>query len=321
MFSADETRFLKQIIDMLNDGNRVTKISNNIDLILDQPEIILNVCNICHNLLTGNRLAINEFCLLYTLAFKPHFIRTLWYMLLTTTIPDKSQLSISLLSKGIQISSYECDRVIPVLATFCALFSRLLSTLHDGEFFYCFLDSDENELNNSNVEPIKNNLMPFQIKEVTMLATTLKEISMGLVELAFPEYRLSLKHQYRNILTGEEMEVQEGFIQDKNVWSHLLKACVSLLRQLYTRDLRCGFSSDPDFWIAQNLNLPLDKPSDLNINRRRGRRPFQPIRDFTRKDIQEGPPMSTKQIRSITILREIPFVVPFSTRVSVFQGM
>lgn len=34
-----------------------------------------------------------------------------------------------------------------------------------------------------------------------------------------------------------------------------------------------------------------------------------------------GPPLSTKQIRSITILREIPFVVPFNTRVGILQGL
>lgn len=34
-----------------------------------------------------------------------------------------------------------------------------------------------------------------------------------------------------------------------------------------------------------------------------------------------GPPLSTKQVRSITILREIPFVVPFNTRVGIFQGL
>lgn len=34
-----------------------------------------------------------------------------------------------------------------------------------------------------------------------------------------------------------------------------------------------------------------------------------------------GPPLSNKQVRSITILREIPFVVPFNTRVGIFQGL
>lgn len=40
--------------------------------------------------------------LLDMLAFKPEFIRTLWYTLLTTKA-QKNQLSISILSKGIQI--------------------------------------------------------------------------------------------------------------------------------------------------------------------------------------------------------------------------
>lgn len=35
----------------------------------------------------------------------------------------------------------------------------------------------------------------------------------------------------------------------------------------------------------------------------------------------DGPPLSTKKIRSIMILREIPFVVPFNTRVGIFQGL
>lgn len=187
------------------------------------------------------------------------------------------------------------------------------------------METEEDKLpTQSSVEPIKNNLMPFKIKEIELLATTLKDISMGLVELAFPETRQNLKHHYSNILTGDDgtssSSLSNQYIQDKIVWSHLLKACVSLMRQLYTRDLRCNFCP-PDHWIAQNLNLPLDKPSDLNITKRRGPRPFQVIRDFTRKDIDEGPPLSTKQVRSITILREIPFVVSFNTRVSVFQGL
>lgn len=96
---------------------------------------------------------------------------------------------------------------------------------------------------------------------------------------------------------------------------------MSLLRQLHNRDLRCTFCPE-GHWIAGALNLPLDKPTDLHFtSRRRGPRPFQPIRDFTRKDVEEGPPLSTKQIRSITILREIPFVVSFNTRVGVLQGL
>lgn len=115
-----------------------------------------------------------------------------------------------------------------------------------------------------------------------------------------------------------------------------------MLRQLHTRDLRRGFCPD-NHWTVQSLNLPLDK--DLHLSRyRRGPRPFQPIKDFTKEDFGKcepniitiplatrdpllqilesgGPPLSTKQIRSITILREIPFVVPFNSRVGILQGL
>ena len=257
------------------------------------------------------------------LAFKPEFIRTLWYTLLTAK-SQKNQLSISILSKGIQISSSECSFVIPILASFCALFGRLLSTLHDGEFFYCHFDVDELTIASANVEPIENKAMPFHIKDVVHMSLTLKELAIGLVELAFPETRSALKDHYRNIFTGlldEDSNRNARINQEKSIWSQLLKVCVSLLRQLHTRDLRCNFCP-PDNWIAPNLNIPLDRPNDLHFSsRRRGPRPFQPIRDFTRKNLEEGPPMSTKQIRSITILKEIPFVVPFNKRFEVLQGL
>lgn len=254
------------------------------------------------------------FCyrLLYMLAFKPKFIRTLWYTLTSQSAEKGMTSPISLISKGLALHKYEAEKFIPVLATFCALFGRLISTLHDGEF------------TNDNTIAISK-IMPFTLEEIVPLSTTLKEICLGLVELAFPETRHNLNDNYRTMLssladkTNTDQKVADQI--HNNVWSHLLKVCVALLRQLHTRDLRLNFCPE-GHWTAKLLHLPLDKPTDLHISRhRRGLRPFQPIRDFTREDISEGPPLSTKQIRSITILREIPFVVEFNTRVSIFQGL
>lgn len=162
--------------------------------------------------------------------------------------------------------------------------------------------------------------MPFHIKDIVHACLTLKELAIGLVELAFPETRSMMNEHYRNILGSNDALPNAQRSQEKAVWSQLLKVCVSLLRQLHTRDLRCNFCP-PDNWIAPNLNIPLDRPNDLHFSRRRGPRPFQPIRDFTRKNLEEGPPLSTKQIRSIAILKEIPFVVPFNKRFEVLQGL
>lgn len=247
------------------------------------------------------------------LAFKPKFIRSLWYTLTSHSLGKGLTSPISLISKGLAVSKTEADRLIPLLATFCNLFGRLISTLHDGEF------------TNDNTIAISK-IMPFTLEEIVPLSTTLKEICLGLVELAFPETRSNLTEHYRTMLSSLNNSGGGGGGADNQqqitnaIWSHLLKVSVALLRQLHTRDLRLNYCPE-GHWTAKLLNLPLDK-ADLHITRnRRGLRPFQPIKDFTRDDISDGPPLSTKQIRSITILREIPFVVEFNTRVSILQGL
>ncbi|XP_061509954.1 ubiquitin-protein ligase E3C [Anopheles gambiae] len=321
-----EAALLHAVIGMLNERRRVSFTVRLIDTVLDDPLAVQHLCQICHQLMTYNRMAVYEYKLLYMLASKPLIIRGLWYTLTAHSTGQLFSSPIVRLSKGINISKEDSDRTIPILASFCALFGRLIASLHDGEFV------QENVLPGT-----VSSIMPFSIPELIPLSTTLKEISLGLVELAFPETRSSLHENYRTMissLSGGEARSFGGtgslvgrqrsqpYEQNRQIWPHLLKVCVSLLRQIHTRDLRRCFCPE-GHWTAQNLNLPLDKPTDLHLSRgsRRGPRPFQPIRDFTREDIEDGPPLSTKQIRSITILREIPFVVPFNTRVGVFQGL
>ncbi|ETN66654.1 ubiquitin protein ligase [Anopheles darlingi] len=334
-----EESVLLETIAMLNDGRRVTYLVDTVLTVLEDVATMQSLCQICHSLMSYNRLAVYEYKLLYTLASKPAIIRTLWYTLTAQSMTQRFSSPIVLLSKGINISKDDTDRTVPMLASFCALFGRLIASLHDGEFV------QENQLPGS----VSIAIMPFSIAELIPLSTTLKEVSLGLVELAFPETRSFLDENYRTMISslagssgsaggtssgrsaattrrisagGSSSGTGSGE-QNKQIWPHLLKVCVALLRQIHTRDLRRGFCPE-GHWTAQNLNLPLDKPTDLQLTRtghRRGPRPFQPIRDFTREDIEDGPPLSTKQIRSITILREIPFVVPFNTRVGVFQGL
>lgn len=124
-------------------------------------------------------------------------------------------------------------------------------------------------------------------------------------------------------LVSRQLERRFRWGRGGKVWSTFRFVVVFVLNQIHTRDLRLGFCPE-DHWTVTRLDLPLDRPTDLPLthsSRLRGIRPFQPIRDFTREDFENGPPMSTKQIRSITILREIPFVVPFNKRVSILQSL
>lgn len=171
------------------------------------------------------------------------------------------------------IADHEIDRVIPIIASFCALFGRLISTLHDREF--CQEDV---------LPGATSKIMPFKLSEIVSLSSFLKDLSLGLVELAFPETRTSINDHYRSALHLHQGS-SGGNPASPSKWPHLLKVCVSLLRQLHTRDLRRGFCP-PNHWVVHTLNLPLDKPTDLEMPRghRHAPRPFQPIRDFTRED-------------------------------------
>lgn len=209
---------------------------------------------------------------------------------------------------------------MPLLATFCMLFGRLLPTLHDIEF------CNENMLIDAVkfVHPIipTRTMMPFSLNEIIQLSKTLKEISLGLVELAFPETRSNLNQHYRLVL-GRSDSDDKQVKQQKQIWSNLLKVVIFVLNHLHARDLRLGFCPETH-WIVNRFDLLFDRPVDIPLvrgNRTRSIRPFQPIRDFTREDFENGPPMSIKEIRSITILREIPFVVDFSKRVGILQGL
>lgn len=96
-------------------------------------------------------------------------------------------------------------------------------------------------------------MMPFTVEEIIPLSTTLKEICLGLVELAFPETRQVLKENYRYVLNKISNQQKTDYSQNSNtnIWPNLLRVCVSLLRQLHTRDLRKGFC--PEGMYQRNI--------------------------------------------------------------------
>ncbi|XP_031835473.1 ubiquitin-protein ligase E3C isoform X2 [Nomia melanderi] len=195
-----------------------------------------------------------------------------------------------------------------------AIHNLLIATLHDTEFF---VENTEQTLDSNGQQA-----MPFTISELVMLSSHLKGVCLGLVELAFPDSRLTVRDDYKDAVLGPSCPIQNQ--QDTQMWTHLFKVTVGLLRQLHARDLRQQFCPE-GHWIASNamLSIPIDKPQDFTFHRRRlrGYVPFQGLRVFTRKELEEGPPLSSKEVRTLTFLREIPFVVPFNDRVMVFQSL
>lgn len=317
MIDQEQADILQQCLEMLNEQQHVQGILLAVDRSKD-PAVLQPLCQLCHHLLVTNKLAIHKYKLLYMLAFKPVFLKNLWTALLSIcqiSLFGEATPLLQILSRGIALSTEDTKKIVPLLAVFCSLFSLLIATLHDTEFF---IQATEQTLENNGQQ---QQAMPFTTSELVLVSSQLKGVCLGLVELAFPDTRPSVRDDYKNAVRGPSYSIQNH--QDTQMWTHLFKVTVGLLRQLHTRDLRRQFCPECH-WIASNIIIPVDKPQDFTFRRRnrlRGYVPFQGLRVFTREELEDGPPLSVKEVRTLTLLREIPFVVPFNDRVVVFQSL
>ncbi|XP_063238622.1 ubiquitin-protein ligase E3C isoform X2 [Bacillus rossius redtenbacheri] len=304
-----EMQVLEQCVTMLNDNRRVANLLASVDQ-SENPVVLQVLCKLCHHLLVSNKSAVHKYRLLYMLAFKASFLRHLWAAVLSaqqTSLFGGGTPLLQVISRGVALSPEDSDRIVPLLAVFCSLFSLLIATLHDAEFY-----------GDGNLPGVSQHAMPFHVRELVPLSLTLKEVCLGLVELAYPDSRPSVRDDYRTALHGRD---QRGS-QDTQLWSHLFKVTVGLVRQMHTRDSRRRFCPD-GHWISKHVMIPVSRPPHFILRRPRQRmyRPFQGLRAFTREELEEGPPLSTTEVRVMTIVRELPFVVAFQERVLLFQNL
>jgi hypothetical protein len=73
--------------------------------------------------------------------------------------------------------------------------------------------------------------MPFNVSELVPLSLSLKEVCLGLVELAFPDSRPTVRDDYRSAVRGREQHSAVSN-QETQMWAHLFKVCCPLLWQL-----------------------------------------------------------------------------------------
>ena len=92
------------------------------------------------------------------------------------------------------MSYEERDKIAPSLATFAALFSHLLVTIHDTEFY-----QRQSSTSSSGQPPqtsSSHRWMPFTLGQLVPMALALRDVALGLVELAFPESRPAVRGRY-----------------------------------------------------------------------------------------------------------------------------
>ena len=277
---------------------------------------IRNLSKICHQLILSFREGILQFALLKTLAMRGRLLRKLWQIIRTTSQPSlfgNPTPLISILSRGLRISTQERDEIAPLLTVFCSSFQYLLRAIDDEDFF--------------GKTEAKSRWMPFTLSEMVSMSETLSDLTIGLIDLGFPESRLTVNDQYKAAVNSvrdtpmQEQDEDDGL--DVHVWEHIFKKVYSLLKQLYIRDTRHQFCPD-GHWISSRISLPTDRSQDITFRgpRLASHRPFRGLRVLTRDDLFEsGPPLTTKEAKLATVLRRVPFLISFNERVLRFQNL
>ncbi|XP_071542676.1 ubiquitin-protein ligase E3C [Panulirus ornatus] len=282
------------------------------------PEVLLHFSRLTHHLLTAPSLQFHTCRLLYSVVARRHLLRSMWIVLsslqqgaplpgnITTTTPAfgmRGPPLLQVLARGSPLAPHERDTLVPLLATFCATLTAVLSTLHDSEFL-----RDQGESHEQHSVQVSQNQFPFSVDELVKMSASLRDVCVGLVELAHPDMRMSA-------ITDTSY---------KTMWAHCFKVCVGVVRQIHLRDTRRMFCPE-GHWLSTRVSLPLGNCKTVSfVSRpsRRQRRLFMPQRWLTRDELEtEGPPLSITEQRRATILQEIPFVIPFESRTQVFSTL
>ncbi|CAG9135646.1 unnamed protein product [Plutella xylostella] len=221
LISLKEQMLLTRSIEMLNEPERciMSACSQITDTDLSD-EFLDSMSEICHNLLLSHRFALHKYRLLYTLAFKPVFLRGLWRFL--SNMSHESSFGgtatplLSALSRGMgsDYSVIGVHRLLAPLAVFCALFSLLIGTLHDTEFVR---DTDFEGDEKMSVPQSPSATHAFSLSALGGLCRTLRQVCLGLVELACPE---------RGASDSRATHAQPN---KKPAWPHLFKVCLGLV--------------------------------------------------------------------------------------------
>ncbi|CAH1772399.1 unnamed protein product [Owenia fusiformis] len=289
-----------------------------ISTVQDNPDeaTITAVCTLCHALMSDQKISVHKSGLLNSLAYNSQLVQYMWKCctaVSSLSITKKRVPLLQQLSRGLEISRENLDQIVSLLATFCSLFSHSITTLHDSEFH-----GDEG-----------GSHMPFKVSELVPMSLELRNACLGIIELAHPDTKPTLREDYRKAFQSVGVNLLDTLSKEqleykRKTWAHLFKVISHLVKQLHARDTRRPFCSF-GHWLAPQVNIQADKPSQI----------FTSLEQFVRKPFgaksilntdryaeeEEGPPLSTMEVKNLTILTELPFVLPFQERVKIFHKL
>ena len=99
-----------------------------------------------------------------------------------------------------RLSQAEEPLIVPPLAVFSSLFGYLLVTVHDTEFYGSSNKNSSPLVDHQQQAAAANNnsfTMPFSRNDLVPMSLLLRDLALGLVELAYPESRPVVGQEYQ----------------------------------------------------------------------------------------------------------------------------
>lgn len=129
---------IEECVFLINNQTRVQTLLTSLEACSGDPLILQPLCQVCHNLLVSHRSATHRYRILNLLALRPSFLRAVWSAVLAvtqTSIFGEATPLLNVIARGVQTTPDDSVKIVPLLAVFCSLYTMLLITLHDAEFY------------------------------------------------------------------------------------------------------------------------------------------------------------------------------------------
>lgn len=129
---------IEECVTLLNKPTRVQALLSSLEPCSSDPMILQPLCQVCHHLLVSHRSAAHHYRILNLLALRPSFLRAVWSSVMAatqTSIFGEATPLLNVIARGVQTTPEDSVKIVPLLAVFCSLYTMLIITLHDAEFY------------------------------------------------------------------------------------------------------------------------------------------------------------------------------------------
>jgi len=252
------------------------------------------------------------------LAFKGDFVESLWASMSITNVKKRSKLLESLTNME-NINSLK--EVVYILVVFSSLFLTKMKSLYDSDFY--------NSMQNHGDQFSKGTTSSsFNMgAQITSVIEFLRDVCLQLIKLLLPGYFIQspfvstcqsvndIRHVYKNLINGKIPHLSNHNYLDEKLFYYdiAFKCCSGALNHIHTRYTRHKFGSGQNMWIPSEAAT-----SDLIcISQRDGEK-----KALALHLIDEGFSdqfTSVQHARQLVILTQMPYVVPFNTRLQIFK--